>query len=101
MKFIQFFQMSTGYVPGTIPPVFDPAYARPIEATGDRGIIRVDARLRNEAITKIAVGTAIERGYVGYQVWEGASLLEARPVSGYWPVVHRPDRTAASASYLA
>lgn len=101
MRYVQFFQLSTGYVQGSIPPRFDPAHRRPIEVCGDRGIVRVDGRISRDRVATIARCTAIERGYVGYQVLEGDSLLSAKPVSGYWPVAHCVDRTADSASHGA
>lgn len=101
MRYVQFFQMSTGYVPGSIPPVFCENNRTPIEACGDRGIVRVDGRISRDRVAAIARRTAVERGYVGYQVLEGDSLLSAKPVSGYWPVAHCVDRTADSASHGA
>ena len=101
MRYVQFFQMSTGYVQGSVPPLFYENNRTPIKACGDRGVVRVDGRISRDRVAAIARRTAIERGYVGYQVLEGDSFLSAKPVSGYWPVEHCVDRTADSASYGA
>lgn len=86
MVYVQFFQNSTGYVPGTIPPRFDPAYVKPIEATGDRGVLIVDGRLSAENIGRIAAEECRRRGFVAWQVFKGESFTRSRAVSGRWPV---------------
>lgn len=82
--YIQFYTMSTGYIEGTIPPKFGKPVA--IEAAGDRGIIRVDGRLSQVKIAAIALQECKVRGFVGYKILKGVSLLDARPVSQFWPV---------------
>ena len=42
--FIQFYRLSTGYIQGSIPPKFDKAHAKPIEALGSDGVLFVDGR---------------------------------------------------------
>ena len=42
--FIQFYTLSAGYIQGTIPPKFDKAHAKPIEALGSDGVLFVDGR---------------------------------------------------------
>lgn len=101
MRYVQFFQLSTGYVQGSIPPRFDPAHRRPIEVCGDRGIVRVDGRLSARSVIDIAIRTAEERGFIGYQVLEGTSLLQAKPVSHYWPISVREDKSSMSATHGA
>jgi hypothetical protein len=84
--YAQFYTMSTGYVAETIPPRFDDAHKRPIEACGDRGIVFIDARLKPETIGEIARRECEKRGYIGYRIYKGARLDDAKPISGYWPV---------------
>lgn len=43
MLYAQFYQLSTGYIPGTIPPQF--GEKKIIEATGDRSIVIIGGRL--------------------------------------------------------
>ncbi len=43
MLYAQFYQMSTGYIPGTIPPQFGEPQL--IEASGDRSVIVLDGRI--------------------------------------------------------
>lgn len=83
MRYAQFFQLSTGYVRGTIPPVFDDAHKKPIEACGDRAVIAIDGRINMESAKQIARRTCKERGYIGYQIHEGRNFLDFRPVTPY------------------
>lgn len=69
--FAQFYQLSTGYVAGTIPPVFEEAHKKPIEACGDRGVIILDARLSLSNMREIAETEAHKRGYIGYSLHRG------------------------------
>lgn len=102
MIYAQFYQTSTGYVPGSVPPRFDPAHCAPIEACGDRSVVILDARLSNENIGRIARNECAKRGYVGYCIFKGYSFTRSAPISGYWPIASGPvDRTAASAIYGA
>ena len=101
VRYIQFFQYSTGYVAGSIPPRFDPAHRRPIEVCGDQGIVRVDGRLSARSVVDLAVRTAKERGFIGYQILKGPSLLLAKPASRYWPISVREDKSSMSATHGA
>lgn len=101
MRFAQFYQSSTGYVPGSIPPKFDPAYKQPIEATGDRGVLIIDQRMRAKSAGEIAADECKKRGFVGWRMFEGSSFSVCRPVSGYWPCAGQVDNSASSASYGA
>jgi len=100
--YAQFFTYSTGYIAGTIPPKFDDAHKRLIEACGDRGVIQIDSRLKNWHIGLIARETCEARGYEGYQILRGDSLLSAKPISGIWPMPKgKTDNSAALAAYGA
>ena len=99
MRYAQFYQMSTGYVSGSVPPRFDDPHKQPIEACGDRGVIVIDARLSPTNTATIAAAECVKRGFCGYRVFEGRSFSDSRPVSGYWPVANKVDHTATLAAY--
>ena len=85
-----------------MPPRFDDSHKRLIEACGDRGIIEIDSRLKNETIGEIARKTCLKRGYHAYQILKGEKLLSAKPVSGIWRVYYgAPDNSAMSATWGA
>lgn len=97
--YIQFFNLSTGYVPGSVPPRFDDAYKTLQPACGDRAVIRVDGRTTAANVAWLAVGECTARGFAGYQVMRGSCLRDAQPVSGVWPVATSETQpTARSAS---
>ena len=89
--YIQFYTMSTGYVEGTIPPKFGEQVA--IEATGDRGVIQVDGRLRQTKVACIAMYECSKRGFVGYKVLKGgiAYLVQNPPPHSGPSVVESPN----------
>ena len=64
--FIQFYRLSTGYIPGTIPPKFDKAHAKPIEALGSDGVLFVDGRWSKSTQHEKAREYAKARGFIGY-----------------------------------
>lgn len=81
MRFAEFYQMSTGYVKGTIPPIYrEPV---PIPACGDRSVILIDQRIKLEAADKIARYECEKRGYVGYAIYEGPRFSGATCVQQY------------------
>jgi hypothetical protein len=82
--YIQFFTMSTGYIAETIPPKFGKPEV--ILAIGDRSVIQVDGRLKEQNIVDIALEECRDRGFYGYQILKGENLLDAKPVSKYWVV---------------
>lgn len=90
MLFAQFYQLSTGYVPGSIPPRFDDAYKRPIGACGDRAVIVLDARHSNATNDNIARAECEKRGYIGYQIFRGESFTRNRSVSCLRTVEQKP-----------
>ena len=69
--FAQFYSLSTGYVAGSIPPIFEETNKKPIEACGDRGVIILDARLSLKNMVHIAEDEARKRGYIGYSLHRG------------------------------
>jgi hypothetical protein len=74
--FAQFWHHSTGYIAGTIPPQYGPP--APIPATGDRSVIRLDARSQPAAYVDYLRTECRRRGYVGFSVIRGTT--EARPL---------------------
>ena len=86
MKYIQFFNLSSGYVPASIPPKFDDAYKKPIEACGSDSIKIIDGRWSNKTIAEVAIATCRTRGFSGYRIYSGESFTRSKPISGYWPV---------------
>ena len=76
--YAQFFQLSTGYIPGTIPPQF--GERKPIEATGDRGLIQIDGRLSLNSMHEIAESECNKRGYFGWMLLRGNALRDAKPL---------------------
>lgn len=64
--YAQFQTMGTGYIRGTIPPQFGSPY--PIDACGDRGIIKLDGRMSLANMHIIASAEQVKRGYIGYRL---------------------------------
>jgi hypothetical protein len=59
----------------------DGGYGALVPATGDRSVIRLDARHRQRANEELAERECRERGYVAWRIIRGASLLRAIPVT--------------------
>lgn len=97
MRYAQFYTESTGYVPGSIPPRFDPAYKTLIEGCGDRAVIIIDARIRAETAGHIAAQECKARGFQAWRIFEGESFTRSRPVSGLWRVTGAEDKEIARA----
>ena len=72
--FAEFYTLSTGYIAGTIPPQFGKPQL--ISATGDRSVIQIDSRLSHKNAMKIAEDECKKRGYIGYKILQGNSLLD-------------------------
>ncbi|QDJ96223.1 hypothetical protein Xoosp13_36 [Xanthomonas phage Xoo-sp13] len=64
--YVQFWQLSTGYVEGSIPPQF--GERKPIHATGDRSVVILDARQSYFTWKAIAADECKKRGYIGYSI---------------------------------
>lgn len=87
MIYAQFFQLSTGYVPHSIPPRFDPALRVPIPACGTFAFIRLDGRLREETLLKQAEDACRRGKYIGFQLLKGPKPSMATPITPYKAVV--------------
>ena len=70
-SYIQFLTLSTGYVPGSIPPRFDDSHKKPIELLGSSGIFQVDGRWNSETIHAVAREQAKSRRAIGYKICHG------------------------------
>lgn len=99
MRYAQFYAESTGYVPGSMPPRFDPAYKTLIEGCGDRAVIIIDARIRSETAGQIAATECKKRGFLAWRMYEGQSFTQSKPVSMLYQVYSSVDNSASSASY--
>lgn len=85
MVFAQFYQLSTGYVAGSIPPCFDGPRV-PIEACGDRAVIVLDGRRRLESQIQLAREECGKRGFVGFALLRGESFTRSRKITSFQPV---------------
>lgn len=65
---VQFLQLSTGYVAGSIPPRFDEAHKKPIHACGSDATLHCDGRYSLRRIHEEARDYAKRRGFIGYQI---------------------------------
>lgn len=83
MQYAQFFNMSTGYIDGSIPPQFDDAHKKPIEACGSDGVLTLDARCSPQFKHDVSAVTCKSRGFVGYRIYQGANFSSATPISEY------------------
>lgn len=83
MRYAQFFSLSTGYVENSIPPEFREENKRPIEACGSNGVIIIDARIRLIDAGRIASAECTKRGFIGWEIREGRSFSDSRPVGGF------------------
>lgn len=57
-----------------------------VSACGDRAIIQIDSRLSHTKKMEIARETCKQRGYKGYQLLKGSSLLRSEPITDIYPV---------------
>ena len=81
MRFAQFWTMSTGYIPGTIPPEF--GTPSPIEACGSNAVLVIDGRLSLHNAIVVAAKVAKERGYTGFSIHKGESFSNNRELMGF------------------
>lgn len=86
MRYIQFYHLSTGYIAGTTPPQFSPEHVKPIEVCGSDGVLYLDGRFGLRRCRAEGIFTCIKRGFVGFRIMQGESVLNAVSISGYIPV---------------
>jgi hypothetical protein len=70
-SYIQFLTLSTGYVPGSIPPRFDDSFKKPIEMLGSDGVFQVDGRWNSATIHTVAREQSKNRRAIGYKLCHG------------------------------
>lgn len=70
-SYIQFLTLSTGYVPGSIPPRFDDSLKKPIEMLGSDGVFKVDGRWNSATVHTVAREQAKSRRAIGYKICHG------------------------------
>lgn len=79
MRYAQFFILSTGYVPGSIPPRFDAAHVAPIEACGSDGVFILDGRYGLSRCADAAREECKRRKkYVGFTIMQGETFSRSR-----------------------
>lgn len=78
MIYAQFYHMSTGYVEGSIPPVFRDDHKKPIEVCGDRGVVIIDGRLSASNIKEIARRECVKRGFISWKLFKGENFSTAK-----------------------
>lgn len=83
MRYAQFFCLSTGYVPGSIPPRFDDDYKRPIPACGTDSVMYVDGRYSDERAIAEARAECNRRGFIGFTMNAGPSYMDSRETRAY------------------
>lgn len=81
MMFAQFYQLSTGYIAGTIPPRFSSDAREAIPATGDRSVIILDARVNSRTLGELAAAECKKRGFIAWRIYRGESFTRSAPVS--------------------
>lgn len=97
--YIEYYSLSLGYVPNSMPPRFDDSHRRPIPAQGSQSIIPIDGRVRNRGtIQRIALAHA--RTYIGYQLLRGTSLGTARAVGAYVSFASLHEQQEVTNSYI-
>jgi len=73
-KFAQFYQLSTGYISGTIPPKFDCAHVTPIPACGSDSVYLFDGRKKVENCLEEVRYICQYRNYIGFTIEQGSFL---------------------------
>ena len=79
MLYAQFYNLSTGYVEGTIPPQFGEPQL--IEASGDRAVIILDARYNKATNEEISAKECAKRGYKAWRIFRGETFNRSSSVS--------------------
>jgi hypothetical protein len=77
MKYTEFYKLSTGYKAGSIPPIFDVKYIKPIPAVGSDSIMYHDGRYCIETIINKSYERLAKLGkhYIGFKIIESNSIL--------------------------
>ena len=87
MIYAEFYHLSTGYIPGTIPPQFDVAHGqKPIPACGSDSVCVIDVRLGMAKRIEVATYECQKRGYIGFTLNAGPSFTASREIRRYQAV---------------
>ena len=78
MKYAQFFQMSTGYIAGTIPPEFRADANKPIPACGSDSVFHLDGRFNLATQANAARAECKRRGFIGFTLNAGERYTTSR-----------------------
>ena len=71
MRYARLFHMSTGYVAGSIPPVFREDNRKPIPDCGSDSIVYIDGRWGNARAIAYARAECKRRGRIGFTMNAG------------------------------
>lgn len=74
--FAQFYSNSTGYVDGSIPPVFKLENVKPIPHCGSDGIFYLDGRLSLQNCIAKATEVCRQRKLKGFRIHKGTFPIE-------------------------
>lgn len=85
MKYVQFYQKSTGYIAGSIPPRFSDANIKPIEMCGSDGVYILDGRnnidnMIIDAEMRLQKIRMIHPGICGYEIIKAQRLSDVGTV---------------------
>jgi hypothetical protein len=72
MLFAEFYHNSTGYVQGTIPPIFSPSAVKLIPACGTDSRLQLDGRLTVTNAASLARQTCKQRKFKGFTINKGS-----------------------------
>lgn len=86
MRHVQFFHLSTGYIPGSIPPEFKDENKKLIPVCGSDGHFYPDGRFSLSRVKDLAAKECKQRGFLAFQVERGASILNSKPITPIIPV---------------
>ena len=79
--YVQFYQNSTGYIAGSIPPRFSDEHIRPIEMCGSDGVFILDARnsletMKDDANDRMQKLNKFGKQITGYKIVRANSFLD-------------------------
>lgn len=79
--YCQFFHESTGYVPGSNPPMFDDKFIRPIEMIGSDGVYILDGRhtlsnMISDCHDRMKKLKNLHKGICGFEIHRASKLFD-------------------------
>ena len=86
MIYAEFYHLSTGYVDGTIPPVFLASARKPIPACGTDSVLKLDGRFSRATMARVAAEVCRQRGFIGFTLNAGETFTRSREIRGYQAV---------------